>query len=602
MAHPEKPNAPLTATGGGQKRKFDKVDRSDSAAGPQNNFKKKKLNPMKETVTKINKMLAEYHNVKASLKKIKKEGLSKEERKQKELQQKEKVSVMAQGILDKIQGKLFELSRKRPGSVTIQTLLKEHSLRESIFQELKPHLMEMSSNVYAVHIVLAFLKCGGKIRSEVVEFASVNAAAMLTLQESCRVVNEIFETGKGPEKKSLLRAFYGSERHTDEIVDILKEHDFALCGLTKYCQKEQDKAFHITKRLNDVVSKAVNKELLSPFSFLHYLVNEALNLVTADKARFLVSDILEQLVHIVHTPFGRDVAIKCIYFGRTKERKVIMKEFKRFAVPGAKDINAALVMCTLADMTDDTKRSFESVFKPLLSELGELLTIKSAASVLLFPFAPCNKFYYSPSHIEAIRPTLRDDIYEKSSSNYHVHKKPKDEIHSQLCEQLYEPLMQELLALDLNDFSAAHLLPLISELIKYTGPVSQSDSSQKARKKLIARLTESIVNDNTALKDFEYQKTLGHLLKDPQAASLCKALTSYVKGLKADKLSELVIERQFGIVLANLMKHEELYPTLKKHCAPIMKEVTKKLDEKNLSKGLKFTLKFLTLVHDNPKF
>lgn len=571
----------------GQKRK-----RIDSKGKNSNEPPKKKAKGEDETkvlLKALNTSLQEFHKKKGQLKKYLNEKKNKDEGYKKI---KNECDTILKAISDKLTGKLLRFSRRRSGSVLIQTLLKQkdEKIQRSIYEELKSHIMELSSNVYGVHVLLSLLKTNTEFRQEIVNFISVHGPAMLILQESIRVVDEVFINGKGAERRLILRGFYGSDRHDSSTIDKLTNESFDKLSLTKYCQENPDKAPIVVKRLIEVISKAISKELLGPFQILHYLTNEAVNIATPEKTRFLVSDILEQLVHIVHTPYGRDLAIKSIYYGRSKERKVILNEFKKFIIEGSKNANASLVLCAIADVTDDTKKVFQNIYKQMFNNLGELIKDQHASRVLIFPFAPCEKRYFSMDQISCIRPqNIRTDIFPKDSADYAVHRKTKETIHSQLCEQLYIPLLTEVKAAVSEFVSSGYGADLIAELFRYEGDASQSKEAKDLKEAIASEIFDYITTNNDALISLKVQKLIGRILKSYQP--LKKKFYKFIKSSPSKDIKKLIISHNFSHVVVPVLKEEKYYKKLKPILSTFIKDVKKVAEENQKDFGYNLLLK-----------
>jgi pumilio family protein 6 len=75
-----------------------------------------------------------------------------------------------------------------------------------------------------------------------------------------------------------------------------------------------------------------------------------------DKAREeLIDAVKEKLIKMVHSRDGARVAIYCLWYGTSKDRKLLIKSFKSFVVKIAKEEQGYPILWTIFDIVDDTK-------------------------------------------------------------------------------------------------------------------------------------------------------------------------------------------------------------------------------------------------------
>ncbi len=105
-----------------------------------------------------------------------------------------------------------------------------------------------------------------------------------------------------------------------------------------------------------------------------------------------IGQLRELLVHFIHTRDGSRVAQWIATHGTAKDRKLMLKALKPFALQTALDEFGCMVMVRLLDVTDDTKTSAASLLKPLLEPeaLTSVLTSASGSLVLLYVLSPGN--------------------------------------------------------------------------------------------------------------------------------------------------------------------------------------------------------------------
>jgi hypothetical protein len=97
------------------------------------------------------------------------------------------------------------------------------------------------------------------------------------------------------------------------------------------------------------------------FSIVHRVFYEYFeNCDIASRAE-MIDALSEQLVHMVHTKDGANVAMQCIWYGTAKDRKKIIKSMKSFLLKIANEEYGHMALIAIFDSVDDTKFVSKSV-------------------------------------------------------------------------------------------------------------------------------------------------------------------------------------------------------------------------------------------------
>ncbi|KAJ8623282.1 hypothetical protein MRB53_031811 [Persea americana] len=325
--------------------------------------------------------------------KIRRRNIAKEER-----------SKLISEALLKMKGKIPEIASSHVSSRVLQTCVKycSQAERESVFEELRPHLLTLARNTYAVHLVKKMLDSASKNQLEgFISSLHGHVASLLRHSVGSVVVEHTFQLGNGSQRQALLLELYSTELQlfkdlttTNEgrIVDLIRK-----LGLQKSSVVQ-----HMTKIIQPLLEKGIVDH-----SIIHSVLIEYFSI--ADKSS--ATDVIQQLsgpllVRMIHTRNGAKVGMLCVKHGSAKERKKIIKGMKGHVGKVAHDQYGSMVLVCILSVVDDTKLITKVIIRELQAILKELVLDKNGRRPLLQLLHPNCQRYFSPDDLASLNSSV----------------------------------------------------------------------------------------------------------------------------------------------------------------------------------------------------
>ncbi|KAE8679771.1 Alanine aminotransferase 2 [Hibiscus syriacus] len=139
---------------------------------------------------------------------------------------KEDRSKLITEALQKMKGKIPEIAGSHVSSRVLQTCVKHCSQteRDDVFFELQPHLLTLSCNAYAVHLVKKMLDAASnKQLVGVISTLRGHVASLLRHRVGFVVVEHAYQLGNASQKQELLMELYSFELHLFKDFASIKE-------------------------------------------------------------------------------------------------------------------------------------------------------------------------------------------------------------------------------------------------------------------------------------------------------------------------------------------------------------------------------------------
>ncbi|XP_075506633.1 LOW QUALITY PROTEIN: pumilio homolog 24 [Primulina tabacum] len=313
---------------------------------------------------------------------------------------KEDRSMLVSEALKKMKGKISEIASSHVSSRVLQTCVKHCTQEErtSVFAELRPCLVSLATNTYAVHLVTKMLDNATKEQlAEIISALHGHVAALLRHMVGSLVIEHAYELGNTTQKQALLSELYSPELQLFKNLVTMKE-----TRLVDVISKLQLQKPSVLRHMASVLQPILEKGILD-HSIVHKTLMEFLSV--ADKSS--AADIIQQLsaldlVRMFHTKDGSRLGILCIKHGSAKERKKIIKGLKGHIDKIARDKFGSMVLVSIFSIVDDTKLVSKMIIRELEGNLKELISHQDGRRLLLQLLHPNSTQYFSPDDITSL--------------------------------------------------------------------------------------------------------------------------------------------------------------------------------------------------------
>ncbi|KAI4368652.1 hypothetical protein MLD38_017187 [Melastoma candidum] len=338
---------------------------------------------------------------------------------------KEERAKLTSEALGKMKGKIHEIASSHVSSRVLQACIKSCSQdeRDSVFEEVKPHLILLACNTYAVHLVKKLMDTASKKQvASVISLLRGHVAALLRHMVGSVVIEHAYQLANASQKQELLMELYSTELQL--FKDFVASKESRLVDvITKLGLQKGSVARHMGSVIQPILEKGIVDH-----SIIHKILVEYLSI--ADKSS--ASDVLQQLsgpllVRMIHTRDGSQLGILCIKHGTAKERKKIIKGMKGHIVKIAHDQYGSLFLGSVISVTDDTKLVTKIIVQELQTVLKDLIRDKNGRRPLLQLLHPNCPRYLSPSDLALLNSSLPSLCVKDESENASLGNEPSND-------------------------------------------------------------------------------------------------------------------------------------------------------------------------------
>ncbi|MCL7031054.1 hypothetical protein MKW94_007574 [Papaver nudicaule] len=274
--------------------------------------------------------------------KMRKRNISKQDR-----------SALVSQALQKMTGTIPEIAVSHVSSRILQTCVKfcTQAERDAVFVELKPNLLTLACNVYAVHLVKKMLDNASKIQLEgFISSLHGHVASLLKHMVGSVVIEHAFHLANASQKQSLLVELYSTELQL--FKDLVSTKEGRLVDIIPKLGLQKAS---VQRHMASIIQPLLEKGIVD-HSIIHSALLEYFSI--ADKTS--AADVIQQLsgphlVRMIHTRAGSKLGILCVKHGSAKERKKIIKGMKSHVGKIAYDQYGSTVLACILSMVDDTK-------------------------------------------------------------------------------------------------------------------------------------------------------------------------------------------------------------------------------------------------------
>lgn len=320
--------------------------------------------------------------------------------------------------LEKMKGKIPEIASSHVSSRVLQTCVKyctkaerdakkkkaeedakkRKAQKDAVFEELKPHLLNLARSAYGVHLVKKMLDNASK--KQLAEFISSlhgHVASLLRHMVGSVVVEHAYQLGNATQKQELLVELYSTELQLFKDLVLMKEGRL-VDVISKLGLQKSSVLKHMTSVIQPILEKGIVDH-----SILHRVLIEYLSVAE----EFSATDVIKQLsspllVRMIHTRDGSRVGMLCVKHGSAKERKKIIKGMKGHIRNIAIDQCGSMVLVCLVSVVDDTKLITKVVIHELQEHLKDLVFDKNGRRPLLQLLHPNCSRYLTPYDLASL--------------------------------------------------------------------------------------------------------------------------------------------------------------------------------------------------------
>ncbi|XP_026435919.1 pumilio homolog 24-like [Papaver somniferum] len=309
-------------------------------------------------------------------------------------------SALVSQALQKMTGTIPEIAGSHVSSRVLQTCVKfcTQAERDAVFEELKPHLLTLACNVYAVHLVKKMLDNASKIQLEgFISSLHGHVASLLRHMVGSAVIEHAFHLANASQKQSLLVELYSTELQL--FKDLVSTKESRLVDIIpKLGLQKASVQRHMASVIQPILEKGIVDHSIIHSALLEYFS-------VADKTS--AADVIQQLsgpllVRMIHTRAGSKLGILCVKHGSAKERKKIIKGMKSHVGKIAYDQCGSLVLACILSMVDDTKLINKIIIRELQTMLKDLALDKSGRRPLLQLLHPNYQRYLGPEDLASL--------------------------------------------------------------------------------------------------------------------------------------------------------------------------------------------------------
>jgi len=493
--------------------------------------------------------------------------------------------------------------------------------KEALVNELFMLLKGQIPNVVQCHdmarVIQWMLKLGSSdIRSSICEALSSNIVHYLQSKYSSFCIKRALKYGSKADRNTLIQACYG---HFYKLFSHLFGSPVVELMYSVYASADQRKQIHremygdmhslvaadissIQNIPDDIkpailaatktnLTKLLTKKKLLKYSLLQSLLHDFLDSCSEQDRNEVLELIQGDVVEFLTTKEGSKVALRLVWLGTNKVKKVVVKTLKGKVKEIACTEAGHILLLALLDCVDDTVLVRKALIPEVLNEAADLAQNEWGRKVILYLVAHRDPAYFHPQQVEVL--AKGDSISGR--------KKDTKVREQEMLEAVSGPLLEKI-AEDPATWLGGSSIAMVSLAIMKSG---KGEALKAVFKKLVDYMMDpdsSVeVNDRKVhvIEDSALHMVFKKLIhqhaqlveKDKSAETFPKVLTSRL----TDKELNFMIQFNRGcfiLVLLIELKCAEITKALKKKIT----EPMKKFLQKQETTGSKILLKKLSQV------
>lgn len=247
------------------------------------------------------------------------------------------------------------------------------------------------------------LRYGEKSQREAVIKQFYGKVAKLSLhKEAALVLENIFNLyATAQQRHSLAAEFFGPE------YALFKDKNPK--SFEEIVAAEPNKKRLIIDHLKQLAMNLSNKPTALTNSIVHLPLLKFFEHGTNADVNEVLPFLRDHLVRFLHTREGAKTAALILGYGKAKDRKLIVKSFKSYAVKIATEEFGHAVLLKTFECVDDTLLVVKSLFPELLEKLTELSEDKHGRLIILAALEKPSSKYFPPATLSLLEPTMVPD-------------------------------------------------------------------------------------------------------------------------------------------------------------------------------------------------
>ncbi|XP_057379723.1 pumilio homolog 3-like [Daphnia carinata] len=269
-------------------------------------------------------------------------------------------------------------------------------IREAVFNELKPHTINLAKSQYAHFYLMKVLRHGNKEqRTYVIQALSGKVVFLMKHKFASKVVETAYNDWANASQRALLsQEFYGPEfkLFKDESITTLS------AALAKHPEKKEVFLKHMNQAIEPIIAKGVFNH-----SLLHRLTNEYLTHCSENERSEMIQSLRQAVIQVLHTRDGARVGLTCIWYGTQKDRKDIIKSFKGHVTKICQEEHGHMVLMALFDSVDDTKLVAKAIVSEIATSWREIVVHEHGRKVVMYLLAGRDPKYTHPQIIDILK-------------------------------------------------------------------------------------------------------------------------------------------------------------------------------------------------------
>ncbi|MCL4126458.1 UNVERIFIED_CONTAM: hypothetical protein GTU68_064076 [Idotea baltica] len=329
-----------------------------------------------------------------------------------------------------IKGKIKSLVYAHDTVRVIETLvsLGGDEFRSLLFSELKDDFLALSKNKYSVFFVIKLLRYGTREqKNSIISSMSGHVVTLMRHKIACDVLELAYnDYANAKQRAHMMQEFYGPR------FKLFKEEDITTLdsAIAKHPELKESILKDVSEALQPILDKGVFTNTM-----IHTLLKEYLYACDQSNRKGIIETIRESLLPILHTRDGARVAMMCLWYGSSKDRKMILKSFKGKYVQIALEEHGHMVILAAIDCVDDTVLLSKVALSELNEGLLDLVKSDSGRKVLKYLVAPRNKLFFHPKVLA---------VLEEGDDNPHS-KKSRADKYTAMREAVSKPVLKLIL-------------------------------------------------------------------------------------------------------------------------------------------------------------
>ena len=373
-------------------------------------------------------------------------------------------------------------------SRVVQCIIKycEADLRQAIFNEIKPLIVQMLQSKYAKNCIKDILKHGSRdIRNDIISTFYGNIIKLMSHTVSAPLIELAYSTWcTDLDKMYFKQEFYG---------DIYKQaKDKAVKSLSDVFENASDMKSATLSAVKANLVRILNKSLVNS-SLLHTILWEFFCVCSNEDRSELIVMLRSFIVTLSQTKMGAKVAVQCIWHGNNKDRKSIMKALKENVKTICMSEHGYVILLALFDSIDDTVIMKKIILAELQEDLADIALNEYGRHVILYLVARRDSHYFPPSVVE----------YLCQGDNNSISKKPADIREKELLEAIRDPLL-DAIAADVATWLSNSAIAMVTLAILKVGSGEKLKSAFESIAKFISDVDSKIKGDDTECSSIEH--------------------------------------------------------------------------------------------------